>query len=173
MCIVTLFSTSSAQLMETPSSNHVMAPCFAAYSTLGVLHSCVCCGSASNEAMKQPAGTTCCSQLKRSTPSDHQQLPNLCTFAKSGEYSSTAEVLLVGRVFIHYSGSPRVLVTRGNSSPHMRQRRSGRGVVVDVLEARWHTVPRQPSSRHCPRWLLHIGSSRHEAPAYDGAVTGR
>ena len=41
---------------------------------------------------------------------------NLCTFAKSGEYSSTAEVLLVGRVLIHYSGSPRVLVTRGNSS---------------------------------------------------------
>ena len=133
MCIVTLFSTSSAQLMETPSSNHVMAPCFAAYSTLGVLHSCICCGSASNEAMKQPAGTTCCSQLKRSTPSDHQQLPNLCTFAKSGEYSSTAEVLLVGRVFIHYSGSPRVLVTRGNSSLDV----SGYGILAATHRPFW------------------------------------
>ena len=29
------------------------------------------------------------------------------------------------------------------------------------------------SSRRCPRLLLHIGSSRHEASAHGGAVTGR
>ena len=38
-----------------------------------------------------------------------------------------------------------------------------------VLTQLWCACP----SRSCPRWLVYLGSSRHEAPVHGGAVTGR
>ena len=70
-----------------------MAPCFAAYSTLGVLHSCICCGSASNEAMKQPAGTTCWFAVETQYPlrsSATAQFMHICQVRRVLEYRRSA-----------------------------------------------------------------------------------
>ena len=42
-------------------------------------------------------------------------------------------------------------------------------LALSVLTQLWCACP----SRYCPRWLVYLGSSRHEAPVHSGAVTGR
>ena len=105
--------------METPSSNHVMAPCFAAYSTLGVLHSCVCCGSASNEAMKQPAGTTCWFAVETQYPlrsSATAQFMHICQVRRVLEYRRSATRRASIYPLLGLATSTRY--SRGPTTPH-------------------------------------------------------